>query len=260
MHLGYVKLYRNLINNEIFQNEKLLKVFIWCILKANYKERSQIVGRNHIKLKEGQFVFGRNKAALELSMAPSTLWDYMQLLKNINVIDIESNNKYSIVSVEKWTFYQTKDNICDSESDSNIDNKSTSNKQQINTNKKEYKVKNDKNKEIHSRVITRLNQMSNKNYKSDTKKTTDCIDERLKEGFTEEDFYKVISNKCSEWLNNKNMNKYLRPETLFGNKFQIYLNQEINTYNSPNQPVNYITRTSYVEDDLEIKRKEYGLL
>lgn len=48
----------------------------------------------------------------------------------------------------------------------------------------------------------------------------------MKEGFKEEDFYQVIDIKVKEWKNNKDMKQYLRPETLFSNKFESYLNQE----------------------------------
>lgn len=135
---GYVKLYRSLGESEIFQNEKLLKVFIWCLLKATHKEREQRVGRQKVELQEGQFVFGRNTASIELNMAPSTLWDYMKLLEERHTINIKSNNKFSIITVEKWAMYQCKEEITDIK----VDKKQTSNKQQMDTNKN---VKNDKN-------------------------------------------------------------------------------------------------------------------
>lgn len=51
------------------------------------------------------------------------------------------------------------------------------------------------------------------------------IRSRLNEGFVEEDFFKVIDIKSKQWLNT-NMEKFLRPETLFSNKFEGYLNEE----------------------------------
>lgn len=45
-------------------------------------------------------------------------------------------------------------------------------------------------------------------------------------GWRLEDFKTVINIKCKEWLFNENMNKFLRPETLFGTKFESYLNQK----------------------------------
>lgn len=69
-----------------------------------------------------------------------------------------------------------------------------------------------------------LNNKSNSNYRHTTKKTKDLIKARFNEKFTLEDFKVVIDKKCSEWMNTE-MQKYLRPETLFGAKFESYLNQ-----------------------------------
>lgn len=78
---------------------------------------------------------------------------------------------------------------------------------------------------IYSPVIEYLNQKCNTSYKSSSNKTKTLIDARVNEGFLLEDFKKVIDIKASEWLNSE-MAKYLRPETLFGTKFESYLNQK----------------------------------
>ena len=76
---------------------------------------------------------------------------------------------------------------------------------------------------IYSPVIDFLNAMAGTNYKSTTAKTQQLIKARLAEGFTLEDFETVIKKKCREWLDT-DFAKYLRPETLFGTKFESYLN------------------------------------
>lgn len=81
------------------------------------------------------------------------------------------------------------------------------------------------NKDIHKRIIDYLNEKADKSFKSTTKKTQSLIDARFAEGFVEEDFYKVIDNKVLAWLEDVKMSVYLRPETLFGNKFESYLNE-----------------------------------
>ncbi|HAT4295071.1 TPA: hypothetical protein I9069_001748 [Clostridium perfringens] len=83
----------------------------------------------------------------------------------------------------------------------------------------------DTNNIIYSRIIEYLNSKTGKSYKSTTKKTQSLIKSRLDEGFNEEDFFKVIDNKVAEWKGTE-YEKYLRPETLFGNKFEGYLNQD----------------------------------
>ncbi|MEJ7542635.1 conserved phage C-terminal domain-containing protein [Staphylococcus intermedius] len=73
-------------------------------------------------------------------------------------------------------------------------------------------------------VIEYLNKQTGKQYKSTTKKNQTVIRARTDEGFTLDDFKKAIDNKVSEWKGT-DMEKYLRPETLFGTKFEGYLNQ-----------------------------------
>lgn len=74
-------------------------------------------------------------------------------------------------------------------------------------------------------IVDYLNDKTNKNYKNTTGKTRRFIEARWNENFRLDDFKKVIDIKTSEWLGTS-QEKYLRPETLFGNKFEGYLNQE----------------------------------
>lgn len=73
-------------------------------------------------------------------------------------------------------------------------------------------------------IIDYLNLKTNKKYKSTSTKTKEIISTRWNESFTLEDFIKVIDIKSIEWLST-DMEKFLRPETLFSNKFEGYLNQ-----------------------------------
>ena len=84
-------------------------------------------------------------------------------------------------------------------------------------------------------IVGYLNRAANKNFRSSTSKTKTLIKARYKEGFSLEDFKKVIDTKVREWKNDKNMNKFLRPETLFGTKFESYLNQDVKGDNCDSQ-------------------------
>ena len=70
-----------------------------------------------------------------------------------------------------------------------------------------------------------MNAKTGKSYKSTTAKTKDLIKARFNDGFTFDDFKIVIDNKVLDWANDDEMSKYLRPETLFSNKFEGYLNE-----------------------------------
>lgn len=123
----WLKLYRKLLKSPIFENEKALKIWIWCLLKATHIEREQLVGQQIIHLEKGQFIFGREKASEELKMTESTVYKYIKLLEKLQMISINSNNKFSVVSIEKWEDYQDKKQ--------QENNKITTKEQQSNTNK-----------------------------------------------------------------------------------------------------------------------------
>ena len=82
---------------------------------------------------------------------------------------------------------------------------------------------------IYSSVIDYLNEKTERTgkekYSSTSTKTQTLIKARLREKYELEDFKIVIDKKCKEWLGT-DMEKYLRPETLFGNKFESYLKQK----------------------------------
>jgi len=84
------------------------------------------------------------------------------------------------------------------------------------------KVEESKVKEI----ILYLNQKTQKTFRQDNTKTIKLINARFKEKNSLEDFKKVIDIKVKQWQNDDKMKIYLRPETLFGTKFESYLQEE----------------------------------
>lgn len=75
-------------------------------------------------------------------------------------------------------------------------------------------------------IVEYLNLKLGTAYKASSQATQKHIKARLSEGFTIQDFRTVIDNKCADWMNDPKMEKYLRPETLFGTKFEGYLNSK----------------------------------
>lgn len=82
-------------------------------------------------------------------------------------------------------------------------------------------------------IVQYLNDKCGTRYRYQTKGTQEHINARLKEGYTVDDFKTVIDKKFEEW-HGTDMEKFLRPETLFAGKFESYLNQKIvkKTYQS----------------------------
>lgn len=82
-------------------------------------------------------------------------------------------------------------------------------------------------------IILYLNEKTKKKFKP-AKGNLKHIIARLNEGYTEEDCRKVIDIKSSKWLTDLKMNDYLRPETIFGSKFESYLNEKIEVNKNQN--------------------------
>jgi len=78
---------------------------------------------------------------------------------------------------------------------------------------------------IKQEIIEYLNLKTKKNYKHNSTATNKYLEDRLRELYTLEDFKKAIDVKCFHWLGDDKMRRFLRPETLFGNKFESYLNE-----------------------------------
>ncbi|MCP1275474.1 conserved phage C-terminal domain-containing protein [Leuconostoc citreum] len=74
-------------------------------------------------------------------------------------------------------------------------------------------------------IVDYLNEKTGSKYRSSGSKTKSLIKARTNEGFSLDDFKTVIEKKAKEW-SDTNMEKYLRPETLFGTKFEGYLNEK----------------------------------
>jgi hypothetical protein len=95
----------------VFQNADLLKVFIWCLLKANHKGRwvPLTVGRGKIEVfvKPGQFIFGRSTAAKELKMPASSVRNRISTLQKMEIISVKTDTHYSIITIINWDAYQS---------------------------------------------------------------------------------------------------------------------------------------------------------
>ena len=81
------------------------------------------------------------------------------------------------------------------------------------------------NKEIYIAVIDYLNAKTGQHFRSTSKATQQHINARLKEGYTVEDFKRVVDNMWTSWRGTE-WEQYMRPSTLFGSKFENYLNRK----------------------------------
>ena len=146
---GWIKLHRKLIENPIFLKPELLQLFIYCLLKANHETQKIIFNGQEIEIKIGQFITGRNAMAKDLKQNPKSTYNRLQILKNIEILDIKTNNKFSLVTVRNYELYQSQE----TKKDSKKDNQRTTRGQPEDTNKNDKNDKNDKKYKIIRRTL-----------------------------------------------------------------------------------------------------------
>ena len=124
----------------------------------------------------------------------------------------KGETRYGIDTTCIDTFVTVTDTVTVSDTDSNTDT-------DINT------IKKDSNLKYIKEIVQYLNNRCGTKYRYQTKETKEHINARLREGYTVDDFKDVIDKKAEDWMNTER-EKYLRPQTLFGTKFESYLNQK----------------------------------
>lgn len=220
---GFIKLHRKLVAWGWYQNYVVKDLFIHLLLNANFRTstwQGQV-------LEAGQLVTGLKQLSADLGFSIQQIRTALNKLKSTGEITIKSTNKYSIITVVNWADYQSGEDFVTSKLTSKSTNEQQTNNKQITNNQQQKKniknVKNEKNDKNIVEIVCYLNEKAGKHFKHNTDSTRRHINARLNEGYSFEDFKTVIDYKCSEWLHT-DMEKYLRPETLFGTKFESYLN------------------------------------
>ena len=102
--LGYVALYRSLMDWEWYQDGNTTRVFIHCLLKANHQPKKW----RAITVETGTFISSRGAIAAELGLSDKEVRTALRHLSETGEVTSKSTNKYTIYKVENWDLYQGK--------------------------------------------------------------------------------------------------------------------------------------------------------
>ena len=137
MNEGFIKMPRDITCWRWFADAKVLKVYIYLLTKAAFKE---IQWKNET-LKKGQLIIGRKKLADELGIHESSITRILKKLESTKDISIKANNRYTIITILNWEETQSKNYF--------FEGRRTTNEQQANNkrtqNNKEKNLNNAKN-------------------------------------------------------------------------------------------------------------------
>lgn len=225
-----MKLYRQIVEWEWFKEPATAHLFIYLLAKAN-REPARYKG---VDIPAGGLTTSLKALADATGLTIMQVRTALKHLISTQEVTKIATPKYTLLIVNNWDLYQV---------DNTISNKRTTNEQQTNnkqitTNKNERmkEVKNERNIKTMSgdkppdtpaaEVIRYLNEKADKKFSPNSDASCKPINARIREGASIEDLKRVIDLKVSEWKDNETMNKYLRPQTLFGpQKFEQYMNE-----------------------------------
>ena len=217
---GWVKLYRCTLTKAIWNlNDAQRIVFFTILMLANHKEKQWIWKGKKFSVTPGQFITSIPSLAKSAKVSIKSVRTALVNLKKLDFLADETAGTGRLITVTNWALYQsgeteTADETADHRQ--TIGRPSAANKNDKNVNTKE--------EDIYSEVIAYLNEKANTKYRV-IEAHKKHIKARVSEGYSLPDFKTVIDKKVAEWAGTEQQ-KYLRPETLFGNKFDGYLNQQ----------------------------------
>jgi hypothetical protein len=135
---GFISLHRKLMDNPIWTDSNYLKLWIYCLFEASHKEHEILVGNQMVKLERGQFVKGRFALSEDMNrgvkpkqkLNDKTWWRYLENLEKWGMLTIKPTNKFSLITIDKYDFYQSVFN----KTDQQMSNSCPTNDQQMSTN------------------------------------------------------------------------------------------------------------------------------
>jgi uncharacterized phage protein (TIGR02220 family) len=223
---GWIKLHRSIMEHWVSDEPELLAVFIRLLSEANHTNKARLFNGCLVDVKRGQLIYGREAFSKRSGVSIAKLRRYMALLQKSDTINQQITNKYSIITITNYDQYQVIDQQTTSESPAA--------NQQVTTPKECKELNNGNNKQLTLsgrpddapvseklkatkqeaiEVLEFLNEKTGRNYKP-VDANVRMINARLKE-YSIVELRQVVAKKTRDWRHDENMEKYLRPATLF---------------------------------------------
>lgn len=138
---GYIKLFRQIVNWEWYNDSQTLHLFLHLILKANHQENSW-QGQT---IQRGQLITGRLKLSKETGISQRSIRTCLTRLKATNEITTKTTSRFSLITIVNYEYYQSDTNKATNKTTNKQSNERPTIDQQSTTNKNDKNDKNDKN-------------------------------------------------------------------------------------------------------------------
>lgn len=235
---GYIKLFRQIVDWEWYDDIPTCRLFIHLLLKVNHADHNW-KGK---KIERGSCITSLASLSTETNLSVKQIRRALSNLSKTGEIDKIGTSQNTLIIVLKYADFQGQTSVEGKQKANGGQTKDmqktsegqTKGKQRA-TNKNVKNIKNDKNnnlycssdeeQEIIKTIIQMLNVETDKEFSPDTKLTRKLIQDKLNAGYSLADFKCVIEKKCDAWISDPIMKSYLKPSVLFGAKFDEYLNE-----------------------------------
>ena len=244
---GWIRLHRQLQDCWLWNDEPYSKGQAWVdlLLSANHDDKKIYVNGQLKIIRRGQMLTSIYKLADRWQWSRSKVRRFLNILEIDKMITLECNkggtSNGTTLTIVKYADYQYSGTTDDTTDDTTVELRSNINNNDKELNNNNYIVE----------IVNYLNQKCGTKYKASTANTKKHISARLNDGYKYEDFVKVIDKKYQEWKGTE-WEQYLRPDTLFGTKFESYLNQNI-VRNSKQTQFHHSEQNTYDYADIEKK-------
>lgn len=242
MEQGYIKLFRQIVDWEWYDDIPTCRLFIHLLLKVNHADRNW-QGK---KIERGSCITSLASLSTETNLTVKQIRRALSNLSKTGEIEKIGANQNTLIIVLKYAYFQGPTSVEGKQKangwqtkDMQKTNEGQTKGKQRATNNNVKNIKNDKNNnnlycssdeelemnQIIRTIVEILNIETDKEFSPDAKLTRKLIQDKLNAGYSLADFKCVIEKKCDAWKSDPVMKSYLKPSILFGNKFDEYLNE-----------------------------------
>lgn len=138
---GYIKLHRQLLNWEWWDNANMTRIWIYFLLKANYQDSTW----HGITIPRGSFITSLDAICKDTGLSVREIRTCLNRLKSTGELTIKTTNRYTMVTISKYDVYNSFEDKSDKQNDTPQDNQETNKRQTrdkqttTDNNNKEYK-------------------------------------------------------------------------------------------------------------------------
>lgn len=106
---GFIALHRQIESHWIFEDPDYFRIWVAMLFAANFKDGEALMNGRVVRIKRGQLVFGLNAWSARYRVTSRKLRTLIKHLENSKMIDRQTTNKYSIISITNYESHQGSD-------------------------------------------------------------------------------------------------------------------------------------------------------